>query len=164
MRISVLLAVAGAAALITGCAGPEQKLGRGINNVTEFVRFGELNRSIEQTALWDGPATAFTTGFIRGLNRGVLRTALGAYEVATFPLPPYKPLLTPPYKLYPDPSIKTSSFPFGGLWLSENPVYPDSGTPNLLADQLFATDMSLGYSGGDIAPFVVGSRFRIFDN
>ena len=30
----------------TGCAGPEEKLGRGINNVTELARGGEIRRSI----------------------------------------------------------------------------------------------------------------------
>jgi len=51
----------------SGCAGPEKKLGRGLNNITEFVRLGEIQRSIEQTALWEGPRTAFTTGPYSGL-------------------------------------------------------------------------------------------------
>jgi hypothetical protein len=28
---------------------------------------------------------------------------------------------------------------------------------------MFATDTNLGFSGGDVAPFIPGSRFRIFD-
>ena len=52
-------------ALITvfsvGCAGPENKLGRGVRNFSEFTRLGEFNRSVEQTALWDGPQLAYTT-------------------------------------------------------------------------------------------------------
>ena len=63
--------------MLTGCSGPERKLGRGINNVTEFARMGEMRRSIEQTAMWDGPSTAFTTGTIRGFNRSMARTVLG---------------------------------------------------------------------------------------
>ena len=148
----------------TGCAGPERKLGRGLNNLTELVRGGEMRRSIEQTALWDGSETAFTTGIIRGFNRSVARTAIGAYEVLTFPLPSYNPVLASRNKLYPDSSIKNRSYPFGGMVLSENPVYPDSFKPGLLSDSIFSTDTSLGFSGGDIAPMIPGSRFHIFDN
>lgn len=150
--------------LLTACSGPEKKLGRGINNATEFARLGEMRRSIEQTAIWDGSATAFTTGAIRGFNRGLVRTALGVYEIVTFPLPPYGPLLTPKYAIYPDVAVKNTSFPFGGIRLTENPSYPASYAPNLISDQIFATDTSLGFSGGDIAPMIMGSRFRIFDN
>src|SRR6478609_3946999 len=50
----------------SGCAGPEQKFGRGVNNVTEFARMGEIRRSMEQTALWDSPEQAYTLGFMRG--------------------------------------------------------------------------------------------------
>lgn len=164
MRNAVsLLAGFSLAAILTGCAGPEQKLGRGINNLTEFARMGDLRRSIEQTGIWEGPATAYTTGVIRGFNRSVARTAIGAYEVATFPLPTYNPLLAKG-RVYPDPSIKTKTYPFGGLVLPENPVYPDSYKPGLPATTTFATDASLGFSGGDVAPHIPGSRFRIFDN
>ena len=48
-------------------------------------------------------------------------------------------------------------------FLNPNPVYPDSYTPTLVEDPLFSTDANLGFSGGDIAPFVPGSRFRVFD-
>lgn len=126
--------------LAVGCAGPERKLGRGINNVTEFARMGEIRRSVEQTALWEGADSAYTTGFIRGFNRSVARSAVGVYEIVTFPFPSYDPYFLP-----------------------ENPVYPDSYKPKLLADPTFETDSALGFSGGDIAPMVPGSRFRIFD-
>lgn len=129
-----------AALLMSGCAGPEQKLGRGMNNVTEFVRLGEIRRSMEQTAIWDNTEEAYTTGVIRGVNRTLGRTAVGAYEMLTFPLPPYDPLFFP-----------------------SEPVWPDSYRPNLLADPAFSPDSSLGFSGGDIAPMIPGSRFRIFD-
>ncbi len=164
MRYFTILVVVTAGLIFTGCAGPESKLGRGMNNVTEFARMGEMRRSIEQTALWDSPADAFTTGIIRGFNRSVVRTALGVYDIVTFPFPPYRPLLTPKYNLYPDITVQNASYPFGGLRLTANPTYPASYAPNLLADQIFATDTSLGFSGGDIAPMIMGSRFRIFDN
>lgn len=142
MRSQVsLLCLASAVTLLTvGCAGPEQKLGRGLRNATEFARMGEIRRSIEQTTIWENPDAGSTTGFVRGLNRSFARTGVGLYEILTFPFPSYDPLLLP-----------------------DHPVYPDSYTPNRLADQTFATDTALGFSGGDIAPFVPGSRFKIFD-
>src|SRR5262249_28699346 len=148
MRIPiVLLALVVAAAMFaTGCAGPERKLGRGLNNLTEFVRGGEINRAMEQTALWDGPGTVYTTGFIRGFNRSVARTGIGLYEVVTFPFPSYEPCYAPTHRLYPDPSIRTTKYPYGGLTLSENPVYPDSFRPGVGAYSAFATDTSLGFS------------------
>ncbi|MHB8519121.1 MAG: exosortase system-associated protein, TIGR04073 family [Limisphaerales bacterium] len=124
-----------------GCAGPEQKLGRGLNNMTEFTRMGEIRRSMEQTALWAGPDTGYTTGFLHGFSRSVARTAVGTFEVLTFPFPSYDPYFLP-----------------------ANPVYPDNYKPSLLADPTFGPDSTLGFSGGDVAPFVPGSRFRIFDN
>ena len=164
MRIVVSLLSAGLALMFTGCAGPERKLGRGFNNLTEIARMGEMRRSVEQTVLWDSSTAGITTGFFRGFNRTVTRTAVGVYEVATFPLPPYGPVLTPKYKLYPDPSVRTTASPWGGLKLPERPVSPDSYRPNLISDALFSTDTSLGFSGGDVAPLIPGSRFRIFDN
>jgi putative exosortase-associated protein (TIGR04073 family) len=91
MRIVVSLLTLSTVLVLVGCAGPERKFGRGVNNITEFARGGEMRRSMEQTALWDGPESALTTGFVRGLNRSIVRTVIGAYEVATFPLPPYSP-------------------------------------------------------------------------
>ena len=42
---SSIIPFLGAALLVSGCAGPEQKLGRGVNNMTEITRLGELRRS-----------------------------------------------------------------------------------------------------------------------
>ena len=149
---------------LTGCAGPERKFGRGMNNVTEVARLGELRRSMEQSGLWEGPEAAYTTGVIRGLHRTVVRTVIGAYEMVTAPIPPYHALLTSTNRLYPDFSIRNSTFPWGGMVLPEDPVYPASYRPGVLSDSLFATDTSLGFSGGDVAPMVPGSRFHVFDN
>lgn len=137
---STVLAVAAFGLFATGCAGPENKFGRGVNNLTEFARMGEIRRSVEQTAIWEGTDKAYTTGFMRGMNRSLARTAVGAYEVVTFPFPPYDPVFLP-----------------------SEPVYPDSYVPNLIADPTFGPDAALGFSGGDVTPFVPGSRFRIFD-
>jgi len=164
MRISTFLALAGAVALTAGCAGPEKKLGRGILNATEFMRGGEIRRSMEQSALWENTDSAFTTGFIRGFNRSVVRTAIGVYEIATFPIPSYDPMLTSTNRIYPDPNVRNKTFPWGGMVLSEYPTYPDSYRPGLMSDSIFSTDTALGFSGGDIAPMIQGSRFRVFDN
>src|SRR5437016_1474198 len=94
MRIAISFLALIAVGAFCGCAGPERKLGRGINNMTEFARGGEMRRSIEQTAIWEGPEAAYTSGFFRGLNRSITRTAIGVYEVVTAPLPPYHALLT----------------------------------------------------------------------
>lgn len=129
-------------ALAAGCAGPEKKLGRGVNNVTEFMRLGEMRRSMEQSGIWSSPDQAYTTGVIRGFDRTIARTAVGAFEILTFP--------------FPTPS-------FDPIFLPAQPVYPDSYAPGVLADPVFGPDAALGFSGGDVAPFVSGSRFHIFD-
>ncbi|MGB9603716.1 MAG: exosortase system-associated protein, TIGR04073 family [Verrucomicrobiia bacterium] len=143
-ELKFLFAVIGFVVIMSGCAGPEKKLGRGITNVTEFVRMGEIRRSVEQSALWEGADVAYTTGFIRGFNRSLARTLMGAYEIVTFPFPSYEPMFTNKF--------------------SPGPVFPDSYKPNLIEDQTFAPDTSLGFAGGDVVPFIPGSRFRIFDN
>jgi len=130
-------------ALVSGCANTEQKFGRGMNNMFEIVRGGEFRRTMEQTGLFESPDYAYTTGFIRGINRSLTRTGIGIYEMVTAPFPPYGPVYTDKF--------------------APGPVYPDNYTPNLVEDSMFATDTNLGFSGGDVAPIVPGSRFRIFD-
>lgn len=161
MRFALAIAVVTLA--ITGCMGPERKLGRGVANVTEVVRMGEMRRSMEQTALWYGPDVSYTYGFIHGMNRSLARVGLGIYETVTFPIPPYDPLFTPKSQIFPDYSVRNTK-DWGGMSLQANPVYPENSKPQLLEDSLYATDRALGFSGGDVAPFVPGSRFRIFDN
>lgn len=140
MQLRTIGAIAAAALVLTGCAGPERKFGRGMNNVTEFARLGELRRSMEQTALWDGNDQAYTTGLMRGINRSLVRTGVGLYEIVTFPFPSYEPVFLP-----------------------EHPVYPDAYRPNFVSDPSWGPDSHLGFAGGDIAPHVPGSRFAIFD-
>ena len=135
------LAIAGA--LTSGCAHAEKKLGRGMSNMTEFARLGEIRRSVEQTALFDQPGGHYATGFVRGFNRSLVRTGVGIYEVLTAPFPPYDPVFT--------------------SYISPNPVYPDNYKPGIIDDPLFATDSDMGFSGIDIAPYIPGSRFKIFN-
>jgi putative exosortase-associated protein (TIGR04073 family) len=141
--LPLLAVLSVAATLVTGCANTEQKFGRGMSNIFEIARLGEMRRSMEQTALFDSPEAAYTTGFIRGLNRTLARTGIGIYEVVTAPFPPYDPVATD--------------------YLSPGPVYPDNYRPNIVEGSTFATDTNLGFSGGDVMPYVPGSRFRIFD-
>ena len=143
--LATLLAVA----LFTGCSGPERKLGRGLSNTMELVRWGELRRAVEQDAVLAEPGYGHY-GLIHGFDRSLQRTALGIFETATFPLPlnPNTPHYGP---------ILTYSF-------SPDPAYPASYQPGLLSDPMFSTDTYTGFSGGDVAPFIIGSRFQVFDN
>jgi putative exosortase-associated protein (TIGR04073 family) len=140
MQLRTIGAIAAAALLLTGCAGPERKFGRGMNNVTEFARMGEIRRSMEQTALWEGSDQAYSVGLMRGINRSLVRSGVGIYEILTFPIPSYDPVFFP-----------------------EHPVYPDAYKPNFVSDPSWGPDSHLGFAGGDIAPHVPGSRFAIFD-
>lgn len=135
------------AVLVSGCAGTEQKLGRGMSNVYEPIRLADMQRSIEQSAIY-GSDSSYATGFVRGLGKTVTRTGVGIYEIVTAPFPNHKdkdygPVLT--------------------NYLTPKPHYPDSFKPGLFEDSIFATDTSIGFSGGDVAPYIPGSRFRIFD-
>lgn len=163
MRIAVSLLAVAAVAALTGCAGPEQKFGRGVNNLTEIVRGGEMQRSIEQSTLWDGPMQGATVGWARGFTRTMTRTGIGLYEVVTFPIPPYRPLMVQKAPMYPDASVMTRKPTWGGLELSEKPVFPSSYTPGIPASGKFATDNRLGFSGGDVAPGFPGSRFSVLE-
>ncbi len=140
---SLLAAVAVVAALASGCADTERKFGRGLSNTFEIVRGGEFRRTTEQTALFQGPDAGYSVGFVRGFNRTLARTGIGIYEIVTAPFPPYDPVCTDQF--------------------APGPVYPDNYTPGVVADSLYATDSYVGFSGGDVAPFAPGSRFRIFD-
>ena len=138
-----LLATLVVAALATGCASSQKKLGRGMSNSVEFVRMGEIRRSVEQTALFEQPGGHYASGFVQGFTKSLARTGVGVYEIVTFPFPPYGPVFTD--------------------YLSPDPVYPDNYRPDIIEDSLFATDTNMGFSGGDVAPFVPGSRFKIFN-
>lgn len=171
MRISPrLLSMVLVPWIVAGCAGPEQKLARGIRNVTEFARMGEIARSIEQTTVWEGSQKGITTGFIRGFNRSVARTVVGAFEVATFFAPwpskdedgwTYEACYTPDGPLYPDISVATYTEPWGGLRLTEDPATPDSYFESWPASPVFNTDTEMGVTGGSIIPFFPLGAFKL---
>jgi putative exosortase-associated protein (TIGR04073 family) len=140
--LSLLGAVAVVALFSTGCAGPEKKLGRGFNNFGEVTRWGEMRRSIEQAGVWEGRHAAYGRGAVAGFNRSMLRIGTGIYEIVTFPIPSYDPVLT--------------------KYLPADPSYPDSYKPGLPDNATFDTDIALGFSGGEVAPLIPGSRFTIF--
>lgn len=142
-KIIFPLAALLAAVFFVGCRGPEQKLGRGLSNTFEVARWGELRRSVEQNAVFAEPGYGYY-GAIHGFDRSLQRVGLGLYEVATFPLPAYHPILTKYY--------------------SADPAFPESYKPGRFANPMFDTDTYTGFSGGDVAPFIIGSRFQIFEN
>lgn len=132
--------------LFLGCAGPEQKLGRGVANSVEPFRLGELRRSIEQSAVFGSPDQSRTVGVIHGFDRTLARTGSGLYEVLTFPIPNH------------------AMGDYGPIFRPADPVYPDSYKPNWGLTSTLQPNASLDFSGGDVLPLVPGSRFRIFDN
>ena len=139
-----LLAALAATVTLTGCQGPEQKLARGMDNTMEVIRWGDMRRTMEQTAAFETTDSTYAYGMVKGFNRSMARFGLGLYETLTFPIPSYDPVCT--------------------NYLTPHVVYPDNYKPRILADSLFATDTCIGFSGGDVAPMIAGSRFRIFDN
>jgi putative exosortase-associated protein (TIGR04073 family) len=143
-KLYFLFAVAVTAVGLMGCTGPEQKLSRGFDNTFEIVRWGDLRRSVEQGAVFSSPDVNYTTGLIHGFDQSVTRIGLGVYEIVTFPIPSYKPVLT--------------------SYIPARPQYPDSYRPGIISGSTFDTDTYTGFTGGDVVPFVPGSRFSIFDN
>ena len=142
-KIILPLAAVLTALFASGCAGPDQKLGRGLSNTYEIVRLGEMRKSIEENSVMGRPGYR-GYGAVHGLHRSLARFGLGVYEVVTFPIPSYDP-------------ICTKSF-------APDPVGPESYKPGLIASPMFDTDTYTGFSGGDTAPFIPGSRFKVFDN
>ena len=129
-----------------GCAGPEQKLGRGMSNIYEIVRMGEMRRSVEQNAVLDSPGAGYTTGVIRGFDRSLARTGVGAYRSRHLP------------------AAACTDPVFTSIRSRPEPAFPESYKPGLISESLFDTDTYTGFSGGDVAPFIPGSRFKVFDN
>jgi putative exosortase-associated protein (TIGR04073 family) len=76
------------------------KLGRGIVNL--FTGFVEVPKNIAREWRKTDPFTGLVLGFIKGAGWGLSRTAAGAYEIVTFPLPVpegYVPLMEPEFIL-----------------------------------------------------------------
>jgi putative exosortase-associated protein (TIGR04073 family) len=142
----LLAAVVIAGSMAFGCAGPEKKLARGISNSTELLRLRELRHEVEQSALFD-TSTSYSSGVIRGIEHTFIRTGIGVFELVTFPIPNHQ----------------TGYGPVATHIIQPTAPYPDNFKPLLIEDSMFATDVNIGFSGGDISPFIIGSRFRIFE-
>ena len=107
-----------------------------------------MRRTVEQSSLFE-PDARYTTSMVRGFNLSLRRTLVGVYEVVTFPIPDHR---------------TNDRADYGPIIKPEHPVYPDSYKPGLVEGSTFATDTAIGFSGGDIAPWFPGSRFKIFEN
>jgi len=145
-KFSLLGAVLFVGILASGCAGPEKKLGRGLGNTFEVMRWGEMRRTMEQSTLFGASNSG---GMITGFNRSMARTGIGLWEVVTAPIPNHK---------------GGDYGPICTQYLKPEPVYPDNFKPRIRADAMYATDTCVGFSGGDVAPMFPGCRFRIFEN
>jgi putative exosortase-associated protein (TIGR04073 family) len=143
IRLSLLGAAALAGVMLAGCSNMEKKLGRGINNTIEPIRLADMRRNVEQGALARPGEVNYFTGAVRGFNQTLARTGLGLFEIITFPIPPYEPL------------FENTITPL--------PRHPDSDPQRLWADPLFATDPDIGFSGGEIAPWLPANKFYVHD-
>jgi len=132
------------AAVVAGCAGAQNKLGRGINNSLEPIRMADWRTSVQQTMLYPSPNANYHTGMVRGFTKTMARTGVGLYEIITFPIPTYDPIFTD--------------------YLTPMPVYPTGSNPGLPDQSVFYPDTDLGFSGGTIGGFIPGGTFRVFDN
>jgi putative exosortase-associated protein (TIGR04073 family) len=156
-KLSLFFAASVAAAGLTGCQGPEEKLSRGLENTLEVVRLGEIRASVEQSAVFSSPEVTYTYGLVHGFDQMLKRVGLGVYETATFLIPNY--------------TFADNSWNYGPILTSVCryvdgvpvvPEYPDSYRPGIISESTFDTDTYTGMTGGDVAPFVPGSRFKIF--
>jgi len=141
----LLAALAVGSLLFTGCAGPEKKLGRGLRNTAEIVRWSSMQRDIEQATLWEGSDVGITQGAIKGFNDTIARTGMGLVDIVTFPIP------------YP------SYEPWGTNVVPAAVQYPDAYKPGMRQIQATSTDTALGFAGGTLLPWLPGNRFRVFD-
>lgn len=73
--------------------GPTRKLSRGFANTVFAIT--DWQQSISEANDYEGNASAFSFGFIRGAGRFLTRTGYGLYEMATFPFPLTKGKYTP---------------------------------------------------------------------
>lgn len=142
---SLLTVAVVSSALLAGCAGPEQKLGRGIRNTCEIVRWSSMERSVEQSSLFDSTEKGQTDGVVSGFTQTIARTGMGLVDIVTFPIP------FPSYKAW------------GTNVVSADLQWPDSYKPGNRGAQAMLTDDKLGFAGGTVMPWVPGNRFRIFD-
>ena len=140
LNLYVVLAAAGLMPLLTGCNSMEKKLGRGLTNLAEPLRMGELMRSTEQNSIALDSDGSPGYGLVHGFARTIERTAVGAFEVVTFPIPT-QPIIYP-----------------------VNPVFPDSQERSQIGYAGIGSDQFIGFQDSSVAPFIPGSEFNPLQN
>ncbi len=87
---------------------PLSKLGRGMANIclgwTEIFR--QMIKVKEEREEPAGDIAGFFWGPLKGISYFITRTVVGAYEIATFVAPTYKPLIEPEYIFADEQSTK----------------------------------------------------------
>lgn len=86
----------------TGMADANRKLGRGLANLT--MGWMEIFKGIQEVDRNQNTIAAITWGPVYGLGNAISRTATGAFETLTFPIPTtaekdYRPILEPEFIL-----------------------------------------------------------------
>ena len=137
------LAALAVVVLTSGCANIEEEIFPWLQQPDGVCSPRRNSPFHGANGLFDEPGAHYTLGFVRGFDKSLVRTGVGVYEIVTCPIPPYDPVLTD--------------------YITPNPVYPDCYAPGLIAGSTFETDTHMGFSGGDVAPFIPGSRFKVFD-
>ncbi len=110
--LAALLAVSVAGVGTSAWAGleqpPEQRIAlkalRGLDN-TVLGLVAEWPKTMYYQSKAHGVPYGVTIGFVQGLAVGVARTAVGVYELATFPIPvpsDYQPILSPQFSFEPE--------------------------------------------------------------
>jgi putative exosortase-associated protein (TIGR04073 family) len=77
---------------------PGRKLGRGAINT--ILGFWEVPKTMYSVTKEKNIFVGLTWGLIKGVAMGLVRTAVGLYDVITFPIPypeDYKPVIEPEY-------------------------------------------------------------------
>lgn len=72
-----------------------QKLGRGAANVT--TGWMDVFKEVDKQSDESGALAGATVGAVKGIFKAVGRTLVGAYEMVTFPIPTYKPVIEPEF-------------------------------------------------------------------
>jgi putative exosortase-associated protein (TIGR04073 family) len=97
----------------------QHKLGRGLANL--FTGVVEIPKNISREWRRTDPATGIIVGGVKGIGWAATRTAVGAFETVTFPVPAppnYEPLMMPEY-------------PLPGIWGEQLPYFDRDGDPRL---------------------------------
>lgn len=104
--ISMVLTTQAVAGELTS-SSPGQKALRGAANLTLGL-FIEWPKTICYEAREQGPLVGIPAGFLAGFGLALMRMGVGAYELATFPIPfpdDYKPILSPRYPFEPGRTV-----------------------------------------------------------